>query len=43
MTDWTTLNYIVVDAEGNGRQPPEWGLFLVRMVVRGEIMGCAGA
>jgi exodeoxyribonuclease X len=23
MTDWTTLNYVVVDVEGNGQQPPE--------------------
>jgi exodeoxyribonuclease X len=23
MTDWTTLTYVVVDVEGNGRQPPE--------------------
>jgi DNA polymerase III epsilon subunit-like protein len=23
MTDWTTLNYVVVDVEGNGKQPPE--------------------
>ena len=23
MTDWTSLNYVAVDAEGNGQQPPE--------------------
>ncbi|WP_059006256.1 3'-5' exonuclease [Streptomyces specialis] len=23
MTDWKTLNYVVVDVEGNGQQPPE--------------------
>jgi DNA polymerase III epsilon subunit family exonuclease len=23
MTDWTSLNYVVVDVEGNGQQPPE--------------------
>ncbi len=23
MTDWTTLNYVVVDVEGNGQQPPD--------------------
>lgn len=23
MTDWTSLNYVVVDVEGNGRQPPD--------------------
>ncbi len=23
MTDWTNLNYAVVDVEGNGQQPPD--------------------
>lgn len=23
MTDWTSLNYVVVDVEGNGQQPPD--------------------
>jgi exodeoxyribonuclease X len=23
MTDWTSLDYVVVDVEGNGRQPPD--------------------
>jgi exodeoxyribonuclease X len=23
MTDWTSLNYAVVDVEGNGQQPPD--------------------
>jgi DNA polymerase III epsilon subunit-like protein len=23
MTDWTALNYVVVDVEGNGQQPPD--------------------
>ncbi|HEX3781450.1 MAG TPA: exonuclease domain-containing protein [Pseudonocardiaceae bacterium] len=23
MTDWTSLNYVVVDIEGNGQQPPD--------------------
>jgi exodeoxyribonuclease X len=23
MTDWTSLNYVVVDVEGNGHQPPD--------------------
>lgn len=23
MTDWTSLNFVVVDVEGNGRQPPD--------------------
>jgi exodeoxyribonuclease X len=23
MTDWTSINYVVVDVEGNGQQPPE--------------------
>jgi len=23
VTDWTSLNYVVVDVEGNGQQPPD--------------------
>jgi len=23
MTDWTSLNYVVVDVEGNGQRPPD--------------------
>ncbi|WP_212913732.1 hypothetical protein [Streptomyces sp. TS71-3] len=23
MTDWTSLNFVVVDVEGNGQQPPD--------------------
>jgi thymidine phosphorylase len=23
MTDWKSLNYVVVDVEGNGQQPPD--------------------
>jgi DNA polymerase III epsilon subunit-like protein len=37
MTDWTTLNYVVVDVEGNGHQPPELVELAVVPVVGGVV------
>lgn len=37
MTDWTSLNYVVVDVEGNGQQPPELVELAVVPIVAGEI------
>lgn len=38
MTDWTSLNYVVVDVEGNGQQPPD----LVELAVVPIIYGVIG-
>ncbi len=38
MTDWTSLNFVVVDVEGNGRQPPD----LVELAVVPIIGGVVG-
>jgi DNA polymerase III epsilon subunit-like protein len=37
MTDWTSLNYDVVDVEGNGQQPPDLLELAVVPIVAGEI------
>jgi exodeoxyribonuclease X len=37
MTDWTSLNYAVVDVEGNGQQPPDLVELAVVPIVGGEI------
>jgi len=37
MADWTTLNYVVVDVEGNGQQPPELVELAVVPIVNGVI------
>jgi exodeoxyribonuclease X len=37
MTDWTTLNYVVVDVEGNGHQPPDLVELAVVPIVGGVI------
>jgi exodeoxyribonuclease X len=37
MTDWTSLNYTVVDVEGNGQQPPDPVELAVVPIVGGEI------
>jgi exodeoxyribonuclease X len=37
MTDWTSLNYVVVDVEGNGQQPPDLVELAVVPIVGGEI------
>jgi exodeoxyribonuclease X len=37
MTDWTSLNYAVVDVEGNGRQPPDLVELAVVPIVHGMI------
>jgi exodeoxyribonuclease X len=38
MTDWTTLNYVVVDVEGNGHQPPD----LVELAAVPIVAGAVG-
>jgi exodeoxyribonuclease X len=38
MTDWTSLNYVVVDVEGNGQQPPDL-VELAAVPVTGGIIG----
>jgi exodeoxyribonuclease X len=37
MTDWTSLNYAVVDVEGNGQQPPDLIELAVVPIVHGMI------
>jgi exodeoxyribonuclease X len=37
MTDWSTLNYVVVDVEGNGHQPPELVELAVVPIVGGVV------
>jgi exodeoxyribonuclease X len=37
MTDWTTLDYAVVDVEGNGQQPPDLVELAVVPIVGGTI------
>jgi exodeoxyribonuclease X len=37
MTDWTSLNYTVVDVEGNGQQPPDLVELAVVPVIGGKI------
>ena len=37
MTDWTAINYVVVDVEGNGQQPPELIELAVVPVTGGEV------
>lgn len=37
MTDWMTLNYVVVDVEGNGQQPPELVELAVVPIVGGVV------
>lgn len=37
MTDWTSLNYVVVDVEGNGQQPPDLVELAVVPIVGGLI------
>ncbi|QMU68903.1 3'-5' exonuclease [Streptacidiphilus sp. P02-A3a] len=37
MTDWTSLNYVVVDVEGNGYQPPDLVELAVVRIVGGVI------
>lgn len=37
MTDWTSLNYVVVDVEGNGQRPPDLVELAVVPVVGGVI------
>jgi DNA polymerase III epsilon subunit-like protein len=38
MTDWTSLNYVVVDVEGNGQQPPD----LVELAAVPVVVGVVG-
>ena len=38
MTDWTMLNYVVVDVEGNGQQPPDL-VELAAVSIVGGIIG----
>jgi DNA polymerase III epsilon subunit-like protein len=38
MTDWTSLNYVVVDVEGNGQQPPDL-VELAAVPIVGGIIG----
>ncbi len=37
MTDWTSLNYAVVDVEGNGQQPPDLVELAIVPIVGGKI------
>jgi exodeoxyribonuclease X len=37
MTDWTDLNYVVVDVEGNGQQPPDLVEVAVVPIIGGTI------
>jgi exodeoxyribonuclease X len=37
MADWTTLNYVVVDVEGNGQQPPDLVELAVVPIVGGVV------
>jgi len=37
MTDWTGINYVVVDVEGNGQQPPELVELAVVPVTGGKV------
>jgi exodeoxyribonuclease X len=37
MTDWTSLNYVVVDVEGNGQQPPDLVELAAVPIVDGNI------
>ncbi|WP_116047710.1 3'-5' exonuclease [Amycolatopsis palatopharyngis] len=37
MTDWTTLDYVVVDVEGNGHQPPDLVELAVVPIVGGIV------
>jgi DNA polymerase III epsilon subunit-like protein len=37
MTDWTSLNYVVVDVEGNGQQPPDLVELAAVPIVGGNI------
>ncbi|QXJ26781.1 3'-5' exonuclease [Actinomadura graeca] len=37
MTDWTRLRYVVVDVEGNGRQPPDLVELAAVPIVNGKI------
>ena len=38
MTDWTSLNYVVVDVEGNGQQPPDL-VELAALPIIGGVIG----
>ncbi len=38
MTDWTSLNYVVVDVEGNGQQPPDL-VELAAVRITGGVIG----
>ncbi|MFD1045069.1 exonuclease domain-containing protein, partial [Kibdelosporangium lantanae] len=38
MTHWTTLNYVVIDVEGNGQQPPDL-VELATVPIVGGIIG----
>lgn len=38
MTDWTALDYVVVDVEGNGQQPPEL-VELAAVPITGGVIG----
>jgi DNA polymerase III epsilon subunit-like protein len=37
MTDWTSLNYVVVDIEGNGQQPPDLVELAIVPIEHGKI------
>jgi DNA polymerase III epsilon subunit-like protein len=37
MTDWTSLNYVAVDIEGNGQQPPDLVELAIVPIEHGEI------
>lgn len=37
MTDWTSLNYVVVDVEGNGQQPPDLVELAIVPIVGGVV------
>jgi exodeoxyribonuclease X len=37
MADWTSLTHVVVDVEGNGRQPPDLGQLAAVPIVGGTI------
>jgi DNA polymerase III epsilon subunit-like protein len=42
MTDWTSLNYVVVDVEGNGAQPPDL-VELATVPIIGGVIGEASS
>lgn len=37
MTDWTTVNYVVLDVEGNGQQPPDLVELAAVPIIGGDI------